>query len=252
MFNNIPPITRNLIIINVVVYLVSNSFFYVLKNPDLYISLAAYYPFSPNFKSWQIITHMFMHSPIGNGSGIMHIAFNMFTLSSFAFLEQILGGKRYLTLYFLSGLGAFFLFNAWEFMQIEFYATKLENAGFSIYDYFSGINQALNGTPESIIEQKSMINKIESILTTPLVGASGAIFGVVAAFATLFPNEKLMILFIPFPIKAKNLLIFTVVISVFLGINGNVGGVAHFAHVGGALVGFILAKIWRNHLKRFN
>lgn len=252
MFNNIPPITKNIIIINIVVYLVSNLFMYILHNPNLYIWLAAYYPFSPHFKSWQIITHMFMHSPIGNGSGIMHIAFNMFTLSSFAFLEQILGGKRYLILYFLSGIGAFVLFNAWEFIQIEMLASKLENAGFSIYDYFSGSSMTLHGTQASIDEQKGTLEKIDSILTTPLVGASGAIFGVVAAFATLFPNEKLMIMFIPFPIKAKTLLLITVTISIFLGINGNIGGIAHFAHVGGALIGFILATIWRKHLKRFN
>jgi len=252
MFNNIPPITRNIIIINIVVYVITNFFLYALGNFQLYSILSAYYPFSPFFKSWQIITSMFMHAPLGDGSGLMHIFFNMFMLYNFSFLENILGGKRYLILYFLSGIGAYVMFNAWEFVQVEIFARELESLGFNIYEYFSNTNQILKGSQESIATQKELIEKIIKIISTPLVGASGAIFGVLAAFATIYPNTKLMILFVPFPIKAKHLLIFSIVISLFLGYRGNDSGTAHLAHVGGALVGFLLAKIWRKHLYRFN
>lgn len=252
MFNNIPPLTKNIIILNIVVYVVTNFFLYALKNPTLYDMLMAYYPFSPNFKSWQIITSMFMHAPLGDGSGITHIFFNMFMLYNFAFLEQILGGKRFLILYFLSGIGAYVLFNVWEFIQVEMYARELEKLGLNIYDYFSGTNSTLTGSPESIEIQKGLIYQIAVIISSPLLGASGAVFGVVAAFATIFPNAKLQILFIPFPIKAKYLLLFSVVISLYLGYSGKDSGTAHLAHVGGAIVGFILAKIWKKHLYRFN
>lgn len=251
MFNNIPPITKNIIILNIIVYIVTNFFLYALDNYDLYYSLAAYYPFSPLFKSWQIITSMFMHAPFGDGSGLMHIFFNMFVLYNFSFLEHILGGKRFLILYFLSGIGAYVLFNGWELLQFEMFARDLESHGFSLYDYFLGENQTFKGSSELIKEQQTLLAKIIKILSTPLVGASGAIFGIVAAFATIYPNAKLGILFIPFPIKAKHLLIFTILISLYLGYSGKDGSVAHMAHVGGALVGFLLGRKWKNHIHRF-
>ncbi|GAA5091987.1 rhomboid family intramembrane serine protease [Chryseobacterium ginsengisoli] len=252
MFNNLPPLTRNIIIINIVVYIITNFFLYALNKPELYNMLSAYYPFSPFFKSWQIITSMFMHAPFADGSGLMHIFFNMFVLYNFSFLENILGGKRFLILYFLSGIGAYALFNAWEFVQVEMFARQLESLGFNIYDYFSGTNMQLKGSSQSIETQQTLISNIIKIISSPLLGASGAIFGVVSAFATIFPNARMQILFIPFPIKAKHFLIFSVIISIYLGYNGDDSGTAHFAHVGGALVGFILARIWRKHLNRFN
>lgn len=85
-----------------------------------------------------------------------------------------------------------------------------------------------------------------------MVGASGAIFGVIAAFATLYPDAKIMLMFIPVPVKVKYLMPVVIIVSIYLGLTGNAGGIAHLAHVGGALVGFILAKIWKKHLYRFN
>ena len=252
MFNNIPPLTKNIILLNIVVYIVTNFFLYALHNPSLYNMLMAYFPLSPDFKSWQIITSMFMHHPLDDGSGITHIFFNMFVLYNFAFLENILGGKRFLLLYFLSGIGAYALFNAWEFIQLEMLSRNIEQYGINIYDYFSGSNIQLKGTPESVKIQESLLYDITKIIYSPLLGASGAIFGVVAAFTTIFPNAKIQVLFIPFPIAAKYLLTFSVIISIYLGYTGKDSGTAHFAHVGGALVGFLLAKIWRKHIHRFN
>jgi membrane associated rhomboid family serine protease len=145
--------------------------------------------------------------------GIMHIAFNMLTLASFGpLLERFLGEKKYIMLYFLSGFGAFALNSLWIY-----YETITTG-------HFDNV---------------------------AMLGASGAIFGVVAAFTALYPNAEMMIMFIPFPIKAKILLPIVIIGSIYLGIN-NIGGVAHFAHIGGAIVGYILIKIWGRNRYRIN
>jgi membrane associated rhomboid family serine protease len=215
--------------------------------PQLYNTLSGFYPFSPNFRSWQIITHMFMHG------GYMHIIFNMLTLWSFGpILEQSLGERKYLILYFASGLGAFFLFNLWNFIEVQQISNELQNLGFNVNAYLSGAKVNLIGTSESIIQQKSLVENLDNIMKTPMVGASGAIFGVVAAFATLYPDSKIAMMFIPIPMKVKYLMPIVILVSIWLGISGNGGGIAHLAHVGGALVGWLLARNWKKHLYRFN
>lgn len=243
MFNNIPPITRNIIIINIVVFILT----YVLQTDLMYRYLAAFYPFSPFFHSWQIITHMFMHG------SFLHILFNLMTLYSFGpVLEQVLGDKKYVILYFVSGLGAFFLFNLWNFVEVEQIKSSLQNLGFDLAGYLNGENVSFKGNSEAVLEQQGLVNKLQSIISVPMVGASGAIFGVIAAFATLYPDAKIMLMFIPVPVKVKYLMPVVIIVSIYLGVTGNAGGIAHLAHVGGALVGFILAKIWKKHLYRFN
>ncbi len=242
MFNSIPPITKNLIIINVIVFI--GSYFLGSKAIEY---LAGFYPFSPFFHSWQVITHMFMHG------SIMHILFNMFTLFSFGpILEQTLGEKRYLILYFLSGLGAFFLFNGWNFVEVQQYTRDLQELGFNVSAYLSGASVEFSGNAGAVLKQKELLENLKDIVTTPMVGASGAIFGVVAAFATLYPDAKIGIMFIPVPMKVKYLMPVVIVVSVYLGVSGNGGGIAHLAHVGGALVGWLLARNWKKHLYRFN
>ena len=243
MFNNIPPITRNIIIINIVVFILT----YVLQTDLMYRYLAAFYPFSPFFHSWQIITHMFMHG------SFLHILFNLMTLYSFGpVLEQVLGDKKYLILYFVSGSGAFFLFNLWNFVEVEQIKSSLQNLGFDLAGYMNGESVSFKGNSEAVLEQQGLVSKLQSIISVPMVGASGAIFGVIAAFATLYPDAKIMLMFIPVPVKVKYLMPVVIIVSIYLGVTGNAGGIAHLAHVGGALVGFILAKIWKKHLYRFN
>ncbi len=243
MFNNIPPITRNIIIINVIVFILT----YVLQTDLMYRYLAAFYPFSPFFHSWQITTHMFMHG------SFMHILFNLMTLYSFGpVLEQVLGDKKYVILYFVSGLGAFFLFNLWNFVEVEQIKSSLQSLGFDLAGYMDGESVSFKGNSAAILEQQNLVNQLQSIISVPMVGASGAIFGVIAAFATLYPDAKIMLMFIPVPIKVKYLMPVVIAVSVYLGISGNVGGIAHLAHVGGALVGFLLAMYWKKHLYRFN
>ena len=243
LFRNITPVTRNIIILNVIVYVLAN---FIFSSNFMYANFSAFFPTSPFFKSWQIITHMFMHASYKSGMGIMHIAFNMLALASFGpLLERFLGEKKFLILYFLSGLGAFALFNLWEYFQLYKNAQPLIAEGMKMSDIIIG---NFNKVPIRLEENGQ---KIIDILSTPMVGASGALFGVVAAFTVLYPDAEMMIMFIPFPIKAKILLPIVIVGSVFLGIN-NVGGIAHFAHIGGAIVGYILIKIWGRNRYRIN
>ena len=235
MFQNITPITKNIIILNVIIFILA------MLIPQSYQYLAAFFPTSPYFKSWQIITHMFMHG------GFMHIAFNMLTLASFGpVLERFLGDKKFLILYFLSGLGAFVLFNLWELFQLYQDAKPMIAEGYA----FSDILYGNFGEIPRNLEESAM--SVAEILKTPMVGASGAIFGVIAAFSVLYPNAEMFIMFIPFPIKAKVLFPIAIVVSLFLGISGSGGNIAHFAHIGGALVGFLLVKYWGRNRYRIN
>ena len=243
MFSQLTPITRNIIIINVVVFVL----FYLLNNQELYVRFAAFYPFSPYFRSWQIITHMFMHG------GFTHILFNMFTLFSFGpVLERTLGEKKYVILYFVSGLGAFFLFNLWNFIEVQQIQNSLESFGFNLSGYISGENVPFLGNAQAIAKQQELANNLAAIISTPMVGASGAIFGVIAAFATLFPEAEIGIMFIPIPVKVKYVLPVIILGSVVLGVTGNARGIAHLAHVGGAIVGFLLAKYWKRNRFQIN
>ncbi len=235
MFQNITPITKNIIILNVIVFILA------MLIPQSYQYLAAFFPTSPYFKSWQIITHMFMHG------GFMHIAFNMLTFASFGpVLERFLGEKKFVILYFLSGLGAFVLFNLWELFQLYQDAKPMIAEGYA----FSDILYGNFGEIPRNLEESAM--SVAEILKTPMVGASGAIFGVIAAFSVLYPNAEMFIMFIPFPIKAKVLFPIAIVVSLFLGISGSGGNIAHFAHIGGALVGFLLVKYWGRNRYRIN
>ena len=184
----------------------------------------------------------------------MHIIFNMFTLYSFGpILEQVLGEKKYLILYFVSGLGAFALYNLWNFVEVQQVSAALENLGVNVADIYTQASISYTGNVGANIktpEEVELFKTLYSILRSPMLGASGAIFGVIAAFAALYPDAKIMIMFIPVPVKVKYILPIIIVVSIFLGFSGNVGGIAHFAHVGGALVGFLLAMIWKKKLYR--
>lgn len=225
-FANLTPVVKNLLIINIIFFIATYA---LAQYIDLTKYLAAYYPLSPLFKPWQIITYMFMHG------GFAHIFFNMFALFSFGpMLEYALGSKRFFNYYFITGIGAFVLYMVVQAFQIYSIAgsfsiphPELES---SYFNYGSQANaQALYG-----------------FYNFPMLGASGAIFGILVGFAMLFPNLEMMIMFIPVPIKAKYVVIGYIAIELFSGIGRFSGdSVAHFAHLGGALFGFLLMKIWR-------
>jgi len=247
MFPQITPVTRNIIILNVIFFVGT----LLLKNLNINVDalLAGYFPLSPNFRSWQIITHMFMH---GN---IMHIAFNMLTLYSFGpVLEQVLGQKKFIILYFAAGLGGFALYNIWNYVEVSQLTNFLSSQSYDIHEIYkyADINYSgempISSDSEAVRESAQ---KLFNILRTPMVGASGAIFGVIAAFSTLFPDAKLMFMFIPFPIKAKYLTPIIIVVSIVLGFGQFSGdNIAHFAHLGGALIGFLFVWNWKKNRDR--
>lgn len=244
MFQNITPITRNIIILNVVFFVLAHFIY-----PSLMPMLAAYFPMSPNFVSWQIITHMFMHG------SIMHLAFNMLSLLSFGpVLERIFDQKNFIILYLVSGLGSFILYNAWNYYQVMELTKELTAQGVNVAEIYAKASY-YNTTGVTIdLPAKANREAVQSLFTylrVPMVGASGAIFGIMAAFATLFPNAELMLMFIPFPIKAKILFPILIIGSLYLGIKQMSGdNIAHFAHVGGALIGWLWVRNWKKNRDR--
>ena len=223
-FSDIPPVVKNLLIINVIFFIATHLFAGNGSYP-LVRYLAVFYFDSPFFEVWQVVTYMFMHSPMS----ITHILFNMFALYSFGpVLEYTFGSKRFLNYYLLTGLGALFL-------QMVVQAIEVHSITGSITANFETFQ------PASLSDAETL----KSIYFTPMLGASGAIFGVLIAFGMLFPNAELILLFLPVPIKAKYLIPVYIVIELFLGVKQFSGdSVAHFAHLGGALFGFLLIKIW--------
>lgn len=239
-FQNLPPTVKNIILINVGVFIVAHLLF-----PQLNGWISAYYPLSKSFKIWQVITHMFAHA------GWMHLIFNMFTLFSFGpVIEQVLGQKKFISFYFACGLGAFLLFNIWNFIQIQQLVQVVQNNGINAAEVFANADTSYI-THSYYAQFSSEEKKILSILLTPMLGASGAIFGVMTAFAMLFPNASLFFMFIPFPIKAKYLLPIIIIISLYLGFSQLKGdNIAHFAHLGGAIVGYFWIRHWKKRQTR--
>jgi membrane associated rhomboid family serine protease len=221
-FANLTPVVKSLLIINVVFYLASRGG--LSLNLDLYTPLSGYFFGSQNFRPWQIITYMFLHAP----NDIMHILFNMIALFMFGpALEMSLGSKRFFNFYFIAGIGA--LLMQWGVQAIEVHNLI---GTFMVNDW-----QSIAGSP--------LYDKLFDIVNGPVIGASGAIFGILVGFGMLFPDVELMIIFFPIPIKAKYLISIYIVVELFLGIGRFSGdSVAHFAHIGGGLFGYIMIKIW--------
>lgn len=203
--------------------------------------LALYFPKNENFGIWQIITHMFMHG------GMTHLLFNMFGLWMFATpLERIWGKARFLVFYFVSGIGAAVVYTAINYYQFDSTLNFLLSKGLTSTEIQTMLDSA-KYMPSIITEEK--FGEFYQTFHTPMVGASGAIYGVLVAFGVMFPNTKLALLFFPVPIAAKYFIPAVISLDLFSGITGFSifgGGVAHFAHVGGALIGFLMMMYWRN------
>lgn len=229
-FSNLSPVVKNLLIINIICFI--PSIFFTHGNFDTVADpmghyFGLHYFNAPEFRPWQIITYMFVHG------GWAHILFNMFALFSFGpILEYTIGSKKFFTLYFVAGIGAGLiqlLFQAYEVHAMTGAITVLNPTTDINYFYQFGAHG----------------QKMYDIYMSGTVGASGAIFGVVIAFAMLYPDMELMIMFIPVPIKAKYIIPAYCVFEVVMGVGQFAGDdVAHFAHIGGALLGFILVKAW--------
>jgi membrane associated rhomboid family serine protease len=233
-FMALPPVVKNLILINVLLLIATwtaKSVFSV----DLTTILGLYFPKSEQFMPLQIITHMFMHA------NFMHLFFNMFALYMFGgILENVWGPKRFLIYYMVCGLGAAFVHET----VIMFQYNKLIHAISP-----DQLQLVLNNGAAVLNEGKQYadvtMRDLQMLLNVPTVGASGAIFGVLLAFGVLFPNTQLMLLFPPIPIKAKYFVLGYGAIELYLAVTQPGSNIAHAAHLGGMLFGYILLRYWR-------
>ncbi|HMX05503.1 MAG TPA: rhomboid family intramembrane serine protease [Chitinophagales bacterium] len=218
-FNYLPPVIKNLLIINGLVYLATFTF------PELKETLALHYPSTPEFRPYQIVTHMFTHE------NFAHVFFNMFSLWMFgAVLENVWGPKRFLQYFLITGLGAALCFTAYH-----------------AYEVYQSVGTIF---PSSSITDTPLRWNVNG-LNYSAVGASGAIYGILVGFGLLFPNTLIYIYFL-LPIKAKYLVIILIAYELYTGfINDPNDNVAHFAHLGGALIGFIMIKYWQKNSRRF-
>ncbi len=256
---NVTPTVKQLLIINIIFFLGS------MLVPQTQVYLALYSPQSEHFRIWQPVTHMFMH---GN---FMHIFFNMFALYSFgSTLEHFWGTHKFLFFYFSCGIGAALMqmgVNYYELQHILEGAADLNLSSETLNQILNAtVSDQMNYRPDlfesevrPILEHAGKLN----ILTTdsfnalfnaarscqvPMVGASGAIYGLLVAFAFMFPHAELAIMFIPIPVKAKYFVPGLIAVDFFLGVSsGGEGGVAHFAHIGGAIVGFLMMWYWKKN-----
>jgi membrane associated rhomboid family serine protease len=209
---------------------------------------ALWYPRHEHFGVWQLVTYMFMHG------GIAHIFFNMYGLASFGtLLEQQWGAKRFLVFYFLCGIGAALVHLGVSWGEFQSIQSRLTEAGLPPSAVQDMLAEGRYTGPRGDTDTAQSAVDLYRIYVTPTVGASGAIYGILVAFGLLYPNAKLALLFIPVPIAAKYFIPVLLALDLFSGVTGFSlfgGGIAHFAHIGGALIGFLLMWHWRNQARR--
>ena len=233
---SLPDIVKQLIIINVLFFLGSMS----LGN-TAYDLLALHYPQNPKFAPWQVVTHMFMHGSIN------HILFNMFGLWMFGgTLAQMWGRNKFLFFYLSTGLGAAALQLGINYFQISTVVEQLVEAGYSATALTETLQSGQYNTAWSNVISQTELSQLLTSFNMSMVGASGALYGILVAFAFLFPNTELMIIFLPIPIKAKYFVPILLASDLFFGFSSySLGPIAHFAHLGGAVTGFIMMWYWK-------
>ncbi len=237
IFRNMQPVVKNLLIINLLFFLA--TFVFEQQGISLIHLLGLYYFDSPNFEPYQLATHFFMHGGLG------HIFFNMFALVVFGnMLERVWGPKRFLIFYFITALGAALLHQLVQGFEIY-------SASGTFFPFMDGSFEYLSDG--SVINVGGLNGFQASVrnMAIPTVGASGAVYGLLAGVALLFPNTTVYLYF-AIPVKMKWLALGLAAIAVFSGFQDRPGdSVAHFAHLGGMLVGFILIKIWQRNKTNF-
>ena len=216
---NIPVVTKNLLIINILVFIAT----YVVRgmNIDLNDILGLHFFLASDFRIWQFFTYMFMHG------GFTHILMNMFMLWMFGMVvENVWGPRKFLFYYIVCGVGAGL-------------CQELAQYGTYLVEGLANFDSVRVGT--TVLPMDVYLNMMNT------VGASGAIYGVLLAFGMLFPEERMFIIPIPVPIKAKWIIMGSIVVELFSAIGTSNDGVAHLAHLGGMLFGFILIRYWKKH-----
>jgi len=229
LLRNITPVVKNLLIINVLFYVAQWTFPSIMQNLELYPLV------SENFKPWQLATHFFMHSTLSIG----HIFVNMFALVIFGTqLERVWGPQKFLFYYIICALGASVLHLIVNYIRIQNFEANISYEELELF--------------KAIGHESPLFRQLYIMYNSPMIGASGAVFGLLAAFGYLFPNTELMLLFPPIPIKAKYFVIGYALIELYLGFKNNPGdNVAHFAHLGGALIGIIILLYWQKSKTNF-
>ena len=231
--NNIPAVTKNLLIINVLFFfgaMAAQRWGYDLNN-----LLGLHFFLSPDFNVAQLVTYMFMHA------NFEHIFFNMFALFMFGrTLEYVWGAKRFLIYYLVAGVGAAAIQEAVGAVRYYSLVSEMNPADVAI---------VLENGLDALKQHKNFINpslaELNLVVNATTVGASGAIYAILLGFGMLFPNERIFVFPIPAPIKAKFFVFGYALIELLLGVSGNPDGVAHFAHLGGMLFGLVLILHWR-------
>lgn len=217
MIRNLPPVTKNLLIINILIWLVQEFVPSIGMSMDRYCAL--YYVESPLFYPWQLFTYMFMHG------GFTHLFFNMFALLMFGgLIERTMGSGRFLFFYISCGVGAALIQEGVFAIMANHLYGIIDNAEYITAD---------------------IALRYQSMMLTPTVGASGAIYGILLAFGMLYPNMPLYIMFIPVPMKAKWVVLGYGVLELTMGIGNIDSSVAHFAHLGGMLFAFLMIFYWK-------
>lgn len=231
-FRNIPPVTKNLLIINFLVWLIG------VLAPDFRMTLdrtcGLHYFLSPDFRFWQPLTYMFMHADFS------HIFFNMFGVLMFgSTIERVFGSARYVLFYLTVGVGA-------ALVQEGVYAIMIQSLASGLPETAT-VSQIATGSVPGMFSASQIhdMQEMWALINIPTVGASGALYGVLLAFAMIFPNMPLYIFFIPVPVKAKWVVLGYGLFELFFGITGMQSSVAHFAHLGGMLIAFLLIIYWR-------
>lgn len=262
-----PPVIKNLLYINALMLLAT----YVLKETyrvDLIESLALYYPESPNFRIYQLITHMFMHA------NIQHLFFNMLALWMFGrALEEAWGSKRFLIYYLCTGLGAAMLHTFVNYLSylpikemvnafnlapspeklVEFANRFVFDADLKNDFYSTAFHWSQSISASTYIDHAKMLifNQYIDYISIPTVGASGAVYGVLLGFGMLFPNTIIMLIFPPIPMKAKWFVLIFGLMELYYGFKQSGDDVAHFAHLGGMLFGYLIIKYWNSKRTNF-
>jgi membrane associated rhomboid family serine protease len=237
-FFGLPAVVKNIIMINVLMllayYVVNNTLGYNLNE-----ILGLYFPKSASFKPVQILTHMFMHA------NFWHLFFNMYALFIFGqVLENVWGPKRFLIYYLVCGLGAALVHESVIAFEYKGIIEKLSPDSIQTV-----VSDGAAYLREGKVFTDQIMQDLQLLLYTPTVGASGAVFGILLAFGVLFPNTQLMLLLPPIPIKAKWFVLIYGGIELYLAFTQPGSNIAHAAHLGGMLFGYILIRFWRKTTK---
>lgn len=228
---------KHLLIINVIMFFATQ-----LYGDQMYQWMSLWFPKNPNFEWWQVVTHMFMHG------SLMHIVFNMYALWAFGTpLERVWGRNKFLFFYFSAGLGSAALHTGVNYFLFTEGINALEGAGIAKTQILDILANGQYSPGWYNVASKGVIDSMLTAFNTPAVGASGAIYGVLVAFAFMYSEAKLMLIFLPVPIKAKYFVPLLIASDLIFGISNVNTGVAHFAHIGGALIGFIMMWYWKKN-----